>query len=380
MADAFVAATKRRLGNAGEIGISLSGGLDSRAILAAMGTAARDIPSYTLGVPGCRDEVLTARMAKIAGTRHTFLELGSEYLSGFSEVASTLVRLSDGLYHPQEATEKLALDYFADAPFRIVLRGHGGELAKASLAHPVMVTPEVLTFRSPGPMLDFLLRRANQVTRDIDAREIFSPPMLDVVADGTRQSLKEAMGNAVESLAPADACIYYYLTQWIRRQVVASLEIFRAQVEIRLPFVDEQFLSLLLKTPLERRYSGELQARVVARCMAELLKIPNSNTGAPLDAGPLRLFITDKLSSLLKRLRLPGSRHYTEFVRWQREQFREDMESIVFDERTLSRGLYRPEGLRAAFDAHCTGTRNCGRLLATIVGLELWYRTFVDGR
>jgi asparagine synthase (glutamine-hydrolysing) len=375
--DAFVEGTRRRLGDVEALGISLSGGLDSRAVLAAMGPEARGVHSYTLGVEGCRDQKLSARMARIAGTRHEFLALGGEYLSGFEAIATTMVRLSDGFYHPQESTEKLALDYFGRAPFRILLRGHGGELAKASLAHPVMVTRELLACRSTAQLLSFLSDRTNTILRNVEPSQVFAKPLLEAV-QGARRSLEESVGEAAEGLEAPDVCVYYYLTEWIRRQVVASLEIFRSQVEVRLPYLDEGFLRLLFKLPVARRYGGELQVKVVSTCMPGLLKVPNSNTGAPLDASRARLFLADKLGALGRRLRLPGLRHYTEFLRWQREQFRADLERIVFDERTLGRGLYRPDGLRAAFDAHVSGVRNHARFFATVAGLELWHRHFVD--
>lgn len=378
VADAFVRATRLRLGHREDLGVSLSGGLDSRAVLAAMGEGARGVHSYTLGLEGCQDQQLSARMAEVAGTRHVFLTLGKDYLGDYEGLAGALVGMSDGLYHPHESTEKLALDYFAKSPFRIVLRGHGGELAKASLAYPVAVTPEVSGFARPGQIVDYLFDRANLVLRDLPPQGLFRPEFHAAMDGAARESLREAVAPVADRLAPADVCIYYYLTQWVRRQVVASLEIFRTQVDVRLPFLDGDFLSLLFRLPVRRRFAGEIQTLIVSRCAPALVKIPNSNTGAPLDAGAARLFLTDKLNSLLKRLSIKGFRHYTEFQEWQRDYFRTNLEKILFDARTLDRGLYQPEGLRSVFDAHVSGARNHGHLLGTMVGLELWYRKFVD--
>jgi asparagine synthase (glutamine-hydrolysing) len=172
--------------------------------------------------------------------------------------------------------------------------------------------------------------------------------------------------------------MFFYIYEWIRRQVVASLSIFRTQVEIRMPYLDEDFLKMLLKLPINMRYEGELQIAVVKYFAPALLKIPNSNTGAPLDAGKWRLWIIDKWNSLLKRLRISGYRHYTEFERWQRRYFKEKIKQIIFDQRTLGRGIYNPDGLKEVFYAHVTNKKNYARLLGTIVGLELWYRNFVD--
>jgi hypothetical protein len=48
--------------------------------------------------------------------------------------------------------------------------------------------------------------------------------------ESPRKSLEESCGVISDILAPADVCIYYYINEYIRRQVIASLEIFRTQV------------------------------------------------------------------------------------------------------------------------------------------------------
>ena len=73
---------------------------------------------------------------------------------------------------------------------------------------------------------------------------------------------------------------------------------------------------------------------------AALIKIPNSKRGAPLDAGPLRLVLTDKLTSLMKRLSVKGFRRYTEFQRWHREGFASAARKMRPRGRTAGRGIY----------------------------------------
>ncbi len=376
--EAFGEAVRKRLRFKEELGISLSGGLDSRAILAAMEEEARGIPSYTLGLKGCQDERFSAKMAQICGTRHVFVEITQEHLKDFLGLAETLIRLSDGMYHPHESTEKAALEYFRQAPFRILLRGHGGEIAKASLAYPVQPSRELLGLKDPKKAMGFIFQRANLVLRDVDPDKLFLAEELKRESSRAREALEEVLGEVAGLLHPVDLSLYYFIKEYIRRQAVASLAIFRSQVDIRLPFLDEDFLALLLRLPPQRRWSGEVHLEIIKRYRPALIKVPNSNTGAPLDAGPVRLFLTDKFNSLLKKLSLPGFRHYTEFDRWQREHFRETIKKILFAERTLKRGIYHPEGLRKVYEAHVSGQRNYAHLLGTMVGVELWFRNFVD--
>ena len=374
----LVQSIEARSTNKGILGLSLSGGLDSRGILAGLGKNAEGVYTYTLGLSGCADQKLSDQMSKVAGTNHEFIELDQSYIADFENMALNMIRLSDGMYHPHESTEMLALEYFKRAEFKILLRGHGGEIAKAALAYPVMVTPQVYSCKSSQDILAYIFNITNLVLRDIDHSKLFKPAFRNIMREAPEQSLQESCGSVSEILAPADVCIYYYINEHIRRQVVASLDIFRTQVEIRMPYVDEAYIKALLELSLKDRNEGEIHFELIKRCMPGLIKIPNSNTGAPLDAGPLRLFFTDKFHSLMQRLSIKGFRHYTEFQKWHREGFKQSSNKIIFSDQNAERNIYNMNHLKSVFDSHISGRKDYGHLLGTIVGLELWFRSFVD--
>jgi len=374
----LVESIKERGRNTDILGLSISAGLDSRGILAGLKDAAKELHTYTLGLPGCADQRLAGQLARTAGTKHEFIPVEQSFLEDYENVAARMIYMSDGMYHPYESTEMLALEYFKKAGFKILLRGHGGEIAKAALAHPVMVTPAALVCKGPSEILDFIFGSTNLVLRDIDPKKLFSLSFRDYMISVPRSDLEESCGRASRDLAPGDVCIFYYMREHIRRQVVSSLEIFRTQIEIRMPYIDEGYVEKLLKLPLRERNQGKIQLRLIRQCMPSLIKVPNSNTGAPLDAGPLRLFVTDKFNSLMKRLSVPGFRHYTEFNKWYRDVFKEISRRLIFHEKTRSRNLYDMDFLKEVFDIHMAGSKNYGRLLGTVVGIELWFRSFVD--
>lgn len=367
-----------RSGGLNHIGLSLSGGLDSRGILAGLKNRAKGIRSYTLGLPGCSDQKLAERMSLIAGTKHEFITLDDRYIEDFEQMALKMIYLSDGLYHPRESTEILALEYFKRCDFKILLRGHGGEIAKAALAHPVMVNQKVISCSNSDEILSVIFNMANLVIRDIDMDKLYSPDYREIMKNGPEKSLKQSCGEISTHIAPADVCIYYYINEHIRRQVVSSLEIFKTQIETRMPYVDETYIRQLLKLPLQSRYDGQIHFELIKKCMPQLVKIPNSNTGAPLDAGKTRLFVTDKFNSVMKRLSITGFRHYTEFNKWHREGFKESIRKILFNGQLADRGLYNIDHLKYLYEQHLSGEKNYGAFIGTVVGLELWQRSFSD--
>jgi asparagine synthase (glutamine-hydrolysing) len=360
------------------LGLSLSGGLDSRAILAALGPTARGLPTYTLGQEGCMDQRVACRLARIAGTRHTFLPIGKEQLADYPALAGEMLRLSEGYYHPHECTEMVALSYFKRAPFRILLRGHGGEIAKAAEAFPVRFRAEATRLSGGGPALEHIYAKGNIVLLDADPARLFSAKIREVALEGPRRSLWEGYQAASETLNPADLFIYYYTNEYVRRLAVASLEIFRSEIEIRMPFLDEVFLDQVLRLPVRSRTNGDVQLALISRLMPDAVRIPNSNTGAPLNAGPLYLYFLDHLNVVLKRLRVPGFRHYMESDNWYRGVFRDAIGKIIFSERSRERDLYEMNYLQSLFREHLSGRKDYGNLLGSIAGLELWFRQAVD--
>jgi asparagine synthase (glutamine-hydrolysing) len=376
--EAFVNGVKRRTGSDERLGISLSGGLDSRAILAALGNKSRGISSYTLGLSGCKDQIIASQLSSICGTEHSFLEISQDDLSDFHSLAHTLVYHSDGLYHPHESTEKRALDYFSTSPFNVVLRGHGGEIAKAALAYPVQASTDMCVDNMYENGVSSIYKLSNLGLKDIDPCVLFDKRYCPDIYDSSWTSVNESLLPAKNLMNNADLCVYFYVNEWIRRQVLASLSIFKSQVEVRMPYLDEDFLYKLLKMPVQNRFNGEVQIEIVRQCAPKLVKIANSNTGAPLDAGKMKLFVFDKVNSLMQRTGLTGHRHYTEFEKWQREQFKKSIQEIIFSKKALDRGIYKPEGLEMVFQQHVTGKKQYGHLLGTIVAIELWHRLFVD--
>src|SRR5262249_12632296 len=79
LCQAFNDAVQKALSGGHGFGVSLSGGLDSRAILSAIDCAQVPICTYTLGVKGCADEVIAEKLSRLAGTKHRFFELDTRY-------------------------------------------------------------------------------------------------------------------------------------------------------------------------------------------------------------------------------------------------------------------------------------------------------------
>jgi asparagine synthase (glutamine-hydrolysing) len=52
---------------------------------------------------------------------------------------------------------------------------------------------------------------------------------------------------------------------------------------------------------------------------------------------------------------------------------------VLLDSRARQRGITDPAAVAALLDAHRNGTADGGDALWSLLNLELWYRTFIDG-
>jgi asparagine synthase (glutamine-hydrolysing) len=367
---AFNGAVQKALSGGQDCGVSLSGGLDSRAILSAIDCAQTPISTYTLGVKGCADEVIAEKLSRLAGTKHRFFELDKRYLGEFLANLRKMVSLTDGMYLSHGLTEMLALQFLEDADFSVLLRGHGGELAKASLAWPLHTDKRVYQMRSKEEFVSYLLQRVNYISRGVELRELFTEDWFTPLAGAAHQSLTESIANV--PLAPADLCSYLYLEEQHRRFTVPSLELFRTLFEVRLPFVDPDFLAVLFRAPASWRDGTAIHRAIISTNHPALLRIRNSNTGAPASAGPFLETIFDKINSLGKRLNLYGYRHYHNFESWMKQMLVESVEKVLLSPDSLSRGVYREATLRRLLEETRRGIADHGYLLQVLLILELW--------
>jgi asparagine synthase (glutamine-hydrolysing) len=369
---AFERGVARCLAGPHRFGLSLSGGLDSRAVLSAVNGYAPRLVTYTLGVPGCADEVIANRLSRLAGTDHRFFALDDQYLRDFLPNQARMVSMTDGLYLSHGLTEMLAIEFLKGTGIEVLLRGHGGELAKTRLAWPLHTDDHVYRLSSTPALIDYLSGRANYISAGLALDSLFLPDAAAISGRGAADSLGTLLSGI--ELSPAELCGYVYLREHHRRFTIPSLELFRSIMEVRLPFMDREFLSVLLSGRPEWRDDTSVHQSITRAGSPALLKVRNSNTGAPGDAGPLVERILDKVNTLLKRLNAPGYRHYHSFEAWMRTRLLETVEQQLLSADARSAMYLRPDVLERIIRDTRSGTRDRAYLLQILLIVELWLR------
>jgi len=367
---AFNASVQRTLMGDHHFGVALSGGLDSRAVMSAIDCAGRPVSTYTLGVRGCADEVIANTLARISGTEHRFFELDQRYLGEFMEQLRIMVALTDGMYLTHGVTEMLALQFLQRTDITVLLRGHAAELAKTSLAWPLHTDATIYGMQTTEEFIPYFLRRVNYVSSTVSLQELFTEPWYAQVEGEARRSLEASLADV--PLSPPDLCSYLYLNEHHRRCTIASLEVFRTECDVRMPFADEQFLAVLFRGRSQWRDDTSVHQAIIGQNQPRLLRVRNSNTGAPGNAGPLLTAVLDKFNTLGKLLNIYGYRHYHNFHGWMQQRLITAVEQALLAPESLARGLYREASLRRLLEETRQGRADHSYLLQVLLILELW--------
>ena len=136
LCDVFVRLGRRHVADGARIALSLTGGLDSRAVLAWSGSEPGALPCYTFGGPyrDCADVVIARRLARLCGHPHTTIRIGQDFFAGFAGLAEQAVYLSDGTMDVSGAVELYVNRQAREiAPVRLT-GNYGSEILRAHIA------------------------------------------------------------------------------------------------------------------------------------------------------------------------------------------------------------------------------------------------------
>ncbi|MBP2249899.1 asparagine synthase (glutamine-hydrolyzing) [Halarchaeum solikamskense] len=335
LAERFAAAVADRTADDRAAGLLLSGGSDSRAVLAAAGEEAgasavegrreradgggngEPIRAYHMNDGWNREARIARRIADTGDAPFTLLDRRPSYHETLSERAAPIQEFIG----PFNTGHALGFASELAADVDVLLTG----LYSDSLFGPWSVpSPEVpLPYGAslPLPITDLpetveeyaAAHAASQPARDPDYLD--APPLDQLVRENVREGVASIDHHGVdhpdvERLALSE--FYYPITNGIGFDLYSALQI----APTRNPFLDRRLVDLHLEIPLRYRLRHDLVALALERLDEELAAIPHPSTRLPLTAPHLAHVVAAPASSLLDKLR-GGRDSYRTWGPWQ---------------------------------------------------------------
>jgi len=359
----------------GPEGVLLSGGMDSRAVLAAMDGARGNVHTFTFGTPGCDDVRLAREVAARVGTHHHFVPLRPEDLPRMVEEG---VWLSDGL---KSAVHMHVLAALPEAArwVRVVYTGSlGDSIMGQHLCRMLMdIHPEDVLLR-------MLFRHYATAFSEEEAARLLAPAVYRQVRGVPFETFRCAL-QASHATLSANRREQYSIRQNERRWILEGQRLLRSQLVVRTPFYDVDLVDFMVRVPPGLRLEGYLYRQAFAVAFPDLAKVPLEKTGEPLV--PCMRGVLIRLRQQLRwwlhttglRFISPPRRcHYADYNGWMRTVLRPWVEEVLLSDRSLDRGLFNPEAVRDLVEEHMSGVDHA-RKLGVLLTFELWCRQFLDG-
>jgi asparagine synthase (glutamine-hydrolysing) len=349
------------------IGMSLTGGLDTRMIMAWHKCPPQSLPCYTFGgmLRECHDVRVARHVAKVSGQDHEVISVGQDFLSRFPHYAERTVYLTDGCVDVSHSPDLYVNERAREiAPVRMT-GNYGSEVFR-----------RVVAFKPHQPLSG-----------------LFRPELLFY----TRQA-----GETFRSLLQGHRLSFAVFRQapWHHFGLLA-LE--QTQLSVRSPYLDNDLVRLVFRAPASALASEDLCLRLIADGNPALARIPTDRglggARGPLLAAifrgladlsrkaeyaydygmPQRLARVDRLLRSLRLERLFLGRHkFYHFRVWYRDALAAYVQSILLDPRTLARPHLERATVETVVRHHVKGDRNYTTEIHRLLTLELLHRLFVD--
>jgi len=352
-----------------QMGIAMTGGLDTRVILACHPSAPGSLPSYTIGSAyrDSRDVRIGRKIASACRQPHQVIPVGDDFLAGFPRYAERSIYLTEGTVDVYRASDLYVSEKVREiAPAKIV-----GTCGSEILRHAVM-------FKPMEPLA-----------------ELFSPEFLTDVRAARRTYTELRQHHPVTFAA-------FQQSPWYHHGILA-LE--KSQLTVHSPFMDNDFVRTVYRAPKESATNGDVRLRLIADGSTALGRIHSDRgvggSNGRITSSLVRAFqeftfkaeyaydygmpqsvarIDHYLSKLhLERLFL-GRHKMLHFRVWYRDQLSDYVRQILLDPLTLSRPYLQKNTLETAVRDHLNGTRNYTTTIHKLITLELLHRQFLDSK
>jgi asparagine synthase (glutamine-hydrolysing) len=352
--EALLESTRLRMHSDVPIGALLSGGVDSSAVVAAMARLSSDpVKTFSIGFDVDEfDETSSAReVAQLYGTEHHEAILDS----GAMEMLPRLVWHYGEPFADSSALATFALAGLARGHVSVALNGDGGDENFAGyLRYPRFVARRSGRKPELAPYEEYAVRRARDYF-DASARaELYEPEFVESL--GSRRWLSVVRepylasdaDHEVERLLDVDVQTYLADGLLVKMDIATMAH----SLEARSPLLDSAMMELAASLPIRVKLDGGTTKRIFKEAVRDWLP-----------------------DGIVDRSKMGFSIPMNEWLR-RLPQLPED---VLLDPCALERGLFREDRLRTIVSEHLDGSHDHGHRIWTLLQLELWFRTYIDG-
>ncbi|MBU7017903.1 MAG: hypothetical protein HXS44_10365 [Theionarchaea archaeon] len=363
--------------------ISLSGGLDSWSIAAALNEDKKELfTAFTFGPQFCDEVKIGKKAAEKVRIPHEVVEIDSEKLFSVDTMKKLvditggmeIVSLSFLLYVYQEMRPSTD----------VVFQG----LAKDLLMGATFLHRRVGQSTSDEELIALLCEQFH-VFSPQEMGTLFQAPYDTELADMALASLKENLMKCREE-DPRNTSDHFLLLNYVRKFYFVGEILIRNYMEEAVPSHDNDFIDKIMTIPPELRRDHRLYAQYLKIISPGLSRIAYNQTGIRADAPIILwkaartyLFYKNKRRRILRRvlkLQLKDKGAYIDYAEWFRrdDAWRTFIRETLSSEKVEKRGFFRKEYIEKLLAAHMEGERDNSKKIIYLLTFELFLQVFLD--
>jgi len=373
----FEEAVRRQCKPGRPIGVTLSGGLDSRLIVAAASNADIPVQTFTWGKPGCYDRQFAKDVAVTFGTDHHDCEYEYQQFADRFDEGS---RIAEGLVNYFDC-HMLAHLHRLDGAADLILNGYagdvilGGSFLRTQWLQPLSLDETVkaiFNWRN-------VLYREHELTNALPGFEM-------IPAELRPSNQFKALMAPLSGLPTPDLVDRFILENRQRRVTAMGTVLMRTAVESSACFFDYDLLDLESKVPASLRFEHRIYKEVMRSTFPKTLEIRWQRTLLPAGfpewvSTPSKAFL--KACRMMEERadwpRMASRQSPVDFAQWLRGPLKDWMESVIHDENGAAGELLSRDSLANLWQNHLDGADRT-RYLGAVASLIGFGRAFQRAR
>ncbi len=323
---------------------SLTGGFDGRTILSVMNKSREDVLLYSFGINGSMNISIPRQISRDNDYKYKSLVLDSSYEAVYSEFAKEVVLQSDCLRPVESANYPYAfqkLAFFSD----VVITGiFGSELLRTFQNVGFMVTNNFVKLnRAENSYAAW-----NYIKQTLINNSYLNSDLIEKNLDIVKEHFSQQIWKQLQDFSENERFYLFLLYEGLRKYFGGEVHSERIYADNRFPYLDDDFVSFVFKSPYAGVYSNALNpsisqrfrsqyfyAYIMRKYRPELLSYPTDHGHSPSDVlSPLALFQIAPKYFLMQWKRRRGYREY------KTEEWTEDLYQNSLFEQPQQDGIF----------------------------------------
>jgi asparagine synthase (glutamine-hydrolysing) len=337
------------------VAMSLTGGLDTRMVMAWHRGGPGSLPCYTFGgmVRDSRDVAIARDIARVCEQPHEVIRVGRDFIERFDRYAERTVYLTDGCADVSRSADLYVNERARTiAPVRMT-GNYGGEVLR-----------RVRAFKPIQPMAG-----------------LYTPEVMSSASEARETYARMIQGHPLSFAAFDQAPWHHY----------GLLALEETQLSLRSPYLDNDFVRTVYRAPAPSLASNGTSLRLIAEGNAALGRIA-TDRARRVDEALFKLEYAydygmphwaarvDRAFSFLRFDRLLLGRHkFYHYRLWYRDALAKYVRAMLLDRRTLTRPYLDGRAMERVVEGHLEGRRNHTIEIHKLLTLELLHRALLDG-